>query len=351
MFPEASVWERKMPRTLVTGAAGFIGYHLAVRLADLGHDVVAIDNFQRGSKDELFERLARRGNVATSAFDLARQDVVDKITGDFDFCYHMAALNGTQNFYNQPWSVIWNSTLPTLTMLEALVLTGRCNKFVYAGSGESYAGAVTGFGWAVPTAEDVPLVVLDPRNPRWSYAAAKLHGEVATLSACRQASAACVILRYHNVYGPRMGDKHVVPDFFLRALRGEFYVYGPEQTRSFLYIDDAVDATIKLAETADATNEIVNVGARSEVTIGALAERMMQALGIRAVVEARAVPRGSVARRAPDLSKIYSLIGGYERVSLDDGLARTLGYYKAAAGSFAPGDDGGFERFLEGRGG
>jgi nucleoside-diphosphate-sugar epimerase len=333
-------------RCLVTGAAGFIGYHLATSLAEDGHDVVVTDNFGRGERDEPFDALATRPNVRLLAGDLTRQSFIETIAGEFDICFHMAAMNGTQNFYQRPWSVVWHSTTPTLNLLEALVLKGRCGKFVYAGSSESYAGTVTRFGWPVPTAEDVPLTILDTHNPRWSYAASKLHGEVATASACRQAASAFLILRYHNIYGPRMGDKHVVPDFFLRALRGEYWIYGPQQTRSFLYVDDAVYASRRLAEMPQAANQVVNVGSGEEITIGDLAGRMMRALGRDNPIEPRPAPAASVARRAPDLTRLHRLVPGYERVPLDEGLTRTLAYYESTAARFV-GAGGGFEGILE----
>jgi nucleoside-diphosphate-sugar epimerase len=334
-----------MVRCLVTGAAGFIGYHLATSVAEDGYDVVVTDNFGRGERDYLFEALVGRPNVTLFAGDLTQQSFVRTIAGEFDICFHMAAMNGTQNFYQQPWSVVWHCTIPTLNLLSELVLPGRCGKFVYAGSGETYAGTITRFGWPVPTAEDVPLTVMDIQNPRWSYAASKLHGEVATANACRQAASTYLVLRYHNTYGPRMGDKHVVPDFFLRALRGEYYIHGPEQTRSFLYIDDAVYASRRLAELPQASNQIVNVGGSREITIGDLGERMMRTLGKSNQIDVRAAPTASVARRVPDLTKLNRMVPGYERVSLEEGLTRTLAYYKSAMAQFA-GRGSGFDGFL-----
>jgi nucleoside-diphosphate-sugar epimerase len=335
-----------MGRYLITGAAGFIGYHLAGSLAADGHDLVVTDNFGRGERDAPFKQLVERPNVKLLVGDLTQWSFVETITGEFDVCFHMAAMNGTQNFYQQPWSVIWNCTIPTLNLLQALVRCGRCGTFVYAGSSESYAGTVTRFGWPIPTAENVPLTVLDIQNPRWSYAASKLHGEVATANACRGIASSYLIVRYHNTYGPRMGDKHVIPDFFLRALRGEYYIYGPEQTRSFIYIDDAVRVTRQLAEMPQAKNQIINVGGAEEITIGTLADQMMRALGRSDPIEAREAPSASVARRAPDLTKLSYLVPSYERVSLEEGLRRTLDYYESAMAQFA-GRGSGFSGFVD----
>ena len=336
-----------MSRILVTGAAGFLGYHLAARLAADGHEVVAADNFVRGGCDQLFNDLVARRNVTFKAGDLAQQSFVAGIKGEFDTCYHLAALNGTQNFYERPWDVVWNCTVPTLNLLNTLVLSRRCGRFVYAGSSESYAGTVESFHWPVPTPEDIPLTIPDVDNPRWSYAASKLHGEVATMSAARQAGVDATILRYHNVYGPRMGDKHVVPDFFLRMLRGVYWIYGPEQTRSFFYIDDAIAATIGLANHAATVGEVVNVGSRREISVGELAEMMMRIAGCTGDITAKGAPRGSVSRRAPDLKKFRQFLPSSTEIPLEEGLAKTLHYYRANSGQFWHHNGSEFDGFLE----
>ncbi len=106
----------------------------------------------------------------------------------------------------------------------------------------------------------MPLCVDDVFNERWSYAAAKIHGEVLVINACRQFGVPFSIIRYHNVYGPRMGDKHVVPDFLIRLRQGVAELHGHEDTRAFLYIDDAVEAT-RLVGTSDSTaGQVINVG-------------------------------------------------------------------------------------------
>jgi nucleoside-diphosphate-sugar epimerase len=98
--------------------------------------------------------------------DLTEQSFVKTIAGEFDICFHMAATNGTQDFYQQPWAVVWHPTVTTLSLLQGLVLPGRYGKFIYTGTSESYTGTVTRFRWPVPTAEDVPLTIMDIQNLR-----------------------------------------------------------------------------------------------------------------------------------------------------------------------------------------
>ena len=136
-------------------------------------------------------------------------------------------------------------------------------------------------------------------------------------------------IRFHNVYGPRMGDKHVIPDFVQRLNRGVYALYGHEDTRSFLYIEDAVDATLALARSERASNQIVNVGSSHEIQMRSLGEMMMHAAGITAPIELHPSPKGSVRRRVPELSKLRELINFEPRWSLERGLAETVSWYRA----------------------
>jgi nucleoside-diphosphate-sugar epimerase len=313
-------------KAMVTGAAGFLGYHLARRLLQRGDGVVMVDDFSRGAPDEAYRALSAHPRAVALRVDLTDPAAAAALPVDVDVLFHLAALNGTQNFYEHPLAVLRNSTLPTFNLLERFTGAGL-RRFVYAGSSEAYAGTVTLFGWPVPTAEDVPLAIGDVRNPRWSYAASKLHGEVLTALGCGELGLPFTILRYHNAYGPRMGDKHVLPDFLTRARDGVFALHGHEETRSFLYVDDAVDATIALAECEAAAGEVVHVGSTREVAIADLAKLAMRVAGLRGQIALHPAPLGSVRRRAPDIAKLRRLIGFTEKVSLEEGVARTAAYY------------------------
>jgi UDP-glucose 4-epimerase len=319
-----------MSKYLVTGAAGFLGYHLASTLSeDHGSHVVCVDSFVRGEYDSYYSALCRRPNVTGLELDLCDRAAVLSLTDDFDVVFHMAALNGTQNFYERPLEVLRCCTLPTFWLWERLGPSPSLKRFVYAGTSESYASTVTRFGWEIPTGEDVPLSIDDVPNPRWSYAASKIHGEVLTTQAARHYGKGATIIRYHNAYGPRMGDRHVVPDFLMRAGRGEFVLYGHEDTRSFLYVTDAVDATIGLSKAAAAEGQTVNVGSNEEISIQKLAEMMMEVCGFSGEITQHASPHGSVRRRAPRTDKLHALTGFAPKVGLRDGLRLTADYYLA----------------------
>jgi UDP-glucose 4-epimerase len=316
-------------RILVTGAAGFLGFHLARALAARDDvELFCVDSFIRGEDDAPYRALTARANVTRIEADLADESAVAALPGEIDFVYHLAALNGTQNFYERPLAVIRACTLPTIFLADRYGRQERpLRRFIYAGTSESYASTVTRFGWPVPTAEDVPLGIDDVTNPRWSYAGSKLHGEIVTAQAARSHDYPMTIIRYHNAYGPRMGDKHVIPDFMARMRGGRYELFGHEDTRSFIYVDDAVRATILAAETPACAGEIVNIGGAREITMLELGREMMRIRGLDREIELHPSPPGSVKRRAPDLGKLKRLTGFSEQIDLEAGLRATAAYY------------------------
>jgi nucleoside-diphosphate-sugar epimerase len=315
-------------KILVTGSAGFLGYHLARTLADdAANQIVCVDSGIRGAFDDAYEALGARPNVERYDIDLNDPAAVAALPDDIDLIYHLAALNGTQNFYERPFEVVRCCTLPTLNLLQKYGPLKRLQRFVYAGTSESYASTVTRFGWPVPTAEDVPLGIDDVFNPRWSYAMGKMHGEIATITGCNQYGINFSVIRYHNAYGPRMGDKHVVPDFYNRARNGVFALYGYEDTRSFIYVDDAIAATMAVANADGAKGQVVNVGGSREITMLELGQIMMQVAGFTGEIEKHPSPKGSVKRRCPDVTKLRQLTGYEESWTLEGGLKETAKYY------------------------
>lgn len=318
-----------MKHSLVTGAAGFLGFHLARALSSRQDmHVTCVDDFSRGEYDETYRALGNLDNVTCIEADLCDPSSVESLPSDLDYVYHLAALNGTQNFYERPMHVIRACTLPTLNLLDKYAsVSGSKPRFVFAGTSEAYASTVTRFSWPVPTAEDVPLSIDDPKNPRWSYAVSKMHGEVAVNQTGRTTGLPVTVIRYHNAYGPRMGDKHVIPDFLARARNNRFELFGHADTRSFLYVDDAVRATMMVAESPDCIGETINIGSEEELTMEELGIKIMQVIERNEKITLHPSPAGSVKRRAPDIAKLRSLTKFERRVSLEDGLSATAQYY------------------------
>ncbi len=260
-------------RALVTGGGGFIGLRLAEKLVALGCEVDIIDNFSRGVRDARLERL---GN------DALRRASPDSV-------------------------------------------------LVYFSTSEIHLGSEASGTLTFPTRESAPVVVGDVAEPRATYMLSKLYGE----ALCAHSGLSQVILRPHNVYGPRMGEAHVIPQLIRRLARaraGERVVIrSPTATRCFCYIDDAVRQIIAVAAAEHYHGQIVNIGnANEEVEIIDLAERIRACLGSNVDLEPGAHEPGSPMRRLPDLAKISSLVGQVAQVPLSQGLRRTVDYYLPA---------------------
>jgi UDP-glucose 4-epimerase len=312
-----------MSNYVVTGAAGFIGAHLTRLLSERGHTVTAVDVGLHANSAKQFAKLSTLSGVDVRQLDLTVPADVESLP-DADGVYHLAALNGTANFYSNPFKTLRNSTIPTIALLERYSQK-QPEFFFYAGSSESYASTVTHFDWPVPTGEGVPLGIDDPKEVRWSYGASKLHGEVACFAAQAETGLPVVVGRFHNAYGPDMGIHHVIPDFIARGAKGSFELYGAPNTRSFIYIDDAVNAVTVLADKA--RGEIVNIGSPTEVTMRELAAVIMEEAGWTGDVTEFPAPNGSVNRRAPDVTKLNTFVDTSSFIPLAEGIRRTLPSY------------------------
>lgn len=308
-----------MPTYLVTGAAGFIGHHLVAALRASGAEVLAVDTGLHAGAEEQIDRLRAAGATFLRAdlTDPTSVAALPEVAG----VYHLAALNGTANFYDRPWQTLRHSTLPTLLLLERYARS-PLEFFFYAGSSESYASMVSTFDCPVPTPEEVPLGITDPRHVRWSYGASKLHGEVAAFAAAAEHGLSVAVGRFHNVYGPQMGTDHVIPDFIERGMRGVFRLYGGHHTRSFIYVDDAVRATIAVA--TQAQGEVVNIGSPTEISMIELARVIMAQAGWQGEVEVLPGPANSVARRCPDITRLSHLIDTTAFTALPEGIDHLL---------------------------
>lgn len=317
-----------MKNYLVTGGAGFIGYWLTKKLSENPTNKIwVVDNLIKTTDKNTFEILCTRKNIIYLNIDLSLDNLDDKLPKlKFDVIYHLAALNGTQNFYNMPFDVIFNSTLSTLNLLKWCELN-KPGRFVFSSTSETYAGGISIGVTEIPTEENVPLIIEDITNPRWSYASSKLNGESAVISAQLQYDIDFTIIRYHNIYGPRMGVNHIIPDYLNRAKEGIYELYGGENTRSFLYIDDAINDTINLSVNNKSKNEIVNIGSPDEMTMIDMAIKINSLLNVKEKLVIFEAPAGSVNRRVPSLVKNFEILGERERVSLDIGLSKTIEYY------------------------
>lgn len=325
-----------MKKILITGAAGFIGYHLSKHLLETeDSELVLIDNLQRGKMDEDFKDLLKDKRVNFIEADLTDQDFYKKLPKDFDQAYHLAAVNGTKLFYEMPQEVLRINTLALIYVLEWIRGLKKKPKLCFTSSNEAYAGALAAFNHLpIPTPENVPLVVNDTYNARWSYGGSKLIGELLVIHYAKAYNFPAVVVRPHNFYGPRAGYDHVIPEFCQKIMNKTepFVIFSPEETRTFCYITDAVKA-MQILMDADITNnqpiETVHIGDTEEITMKELAEKMFDVAGWRPKkFDVRPSPAGSVKRRLADISKIKKLVGWEPSTPLADGLMATFNWYK-----------------------
>lgn len=279
---------------LITGANGFIGKRLREYV-----DCITVD----------YDKCDYNG-------DLSDPDFI-KTLPDVDTVIHLAAFNSTKNFYSTPFSVIDSIVTPTMNLLKRYPTA----HFVYASSSEGYASTVNQ-GWApVPTPEDVALTIEDITNPRWCYASGKIAMESAVISNSIEHNSTYTIIRFHNVYGPGQLN-HFIPEFVDRLKQGNSVLYGHSDTRSFCYIDDACEL---IKNVYDTKNEIINIGSDVETTILDVAHLIMELMNIDiTTLKLENGQVGSTPRRAPDITKLRTIVPDFKYMSLRAGLIKCL---------------------------
>ena len=258
-----------MKKVIILGGAGFIGLNIARYLIkNRNYEITIADNLSRGKMDSYMEEILSEQNVNFIEGDFTKESAFDNLEKDYDYCYMLASVVGVNNTLKIPGEIIRINTSLILNTLEWL-RKGSAKNVVFTSTSENYAGTIDRFGYDIPTPEDIPLCIADIGHPRFTYAVTKMLGESGFLNYARKCDFDCTIVRYHNVYGPRMGFKHVIPHLAQRFLDNEtpFKIYGHDQTRAFCYITDALEGTVMAMEHTDSAGEIYHIGTMEEITI------------------------------------------------------------------------------------
>ena len=318
-----------MRKVVVTGVAGFIGSHMAERAVAEGLFVYGIDNLWRGSRANLEELLKSPYFKFEEADVRYPSEALDRAFDGAEVVIHYAAINGTQHFYERPLDVMEVNLEGTVNVLR-LAAKHRVQKVVFASSSEVYGEALT-----YPTPENHPIILGDPSNPRYSYAAAKAMAEFYVRWYGEKYGFSWVTLRIFNCYGPRMDTSEygqVIPEFIRKVLRDEpFTILGnPEHTRSFCFISDHVEQSWRAIEKAE--NATLNIGKNEEISILELARLLHELVGKPFRYQLLPGRAGDPPRRVPDTRKVEELTGYVPQVSLREGLLRTIEWYKARLG-------------------
>jgi UDP-glucuronate decarboxylase len=310
-------------RILITGGAGFIGSHLCERLIAEGNEVICLDNFFTGRRENIFALLDN------ARFELLRHDVIEPILLEVDQIYNLACPASPIHYQYNPVKTVKTSVMGAINML-GLAKRVRA-RILQASTSEVYGD---------PMVHPQPEEYWGNVNPiglRSCYDEGKRLAETLMMDYHRQNKVDIRIARIFNTYGPRMleNDGRVVSNFIVQALRGQpLTLYGEgRQTRSFCYVDDLIEALIRLMNT-DGVHEPVNLGNPGEFTIKELAEEVMRICGSDSGFKYLPLPQDDPKQRKPDITRAQALLGWAPTIALQQGLEKTVAYFKSGVLSF-----------------
>ena len=305
-------------RVLVSGGAGFLGAHLCERLLADSHDVLCIDNYFTGTKDNIAHLLG------DPHFEIMRHDVTFPLYVEVDEIYNLACPASPIHYQFDPVQTTKTSVHGAINMLG---LAKRVKAKIFQAS----TSEVYGDPEVHPQTEDYRGNV-NVLGPRACYDEGKRCAETLFFDYHRQHGLRIKVARIFNTYGPRMhpNDGRVVSNFILQALRGEpVTVYGDgSQTRAFCYVDDMVDGCLKLMATSDEVTGPVNLGNPDEVSVGDLAEKVIALTGSKSKIIYQSLPTDDPTQRCPDISLAHRLLGWKPKISLEGGLKKTIDYFR-----------------------
>lgn len=305
-------------KVLVTGGAGFLGSHLCERLLRDGCDVLCLDNFFTGAKENIAPLLK------DPYFELVRHDVTFPLYVEVDEIYNLACPASPIHYQYDPVQTTKTSVHGAINMLGLAKRTRA--KILQASTSEVY-----GDPEIHPQIESYRGSV-NPIGPRACYDEGKRCAETLFFDYHRQHGLAIRVARIFNTYGPRMhpDDGRVVSNFIVQALKGQpITIYGNgKQTRSFCYVDDLIDGLVRLMNAPDDVTGPVNLGNPREMTIGELAEKTVVMVGSTSTVEYRDLPADDPVQRCPDITQAKAKLGWTPTILLEDGLARTIDYFR-----------------------
>lgn len=306
-----------MPRTVVTGGAGFLGSHLCEKLLEMGHEVICMDNLSTGS-------IANIHHIRDERFLFIKQDVTNYIyfDGPVDNVIHFASPASPVDYLERPIQTLKVGSLGTH---KALGLAKEKNaRFLLASTSEIYGDPLVH-----PQTEDYWGNV-NTIGPRGVYDEAKRFGEAMTMAYQRFHNLETRIVRIFNTYGPRMrlNDGRVVPNFIKQALNGEpLTVYGDgSQTRSFCFVHDLIEGILKLLQSDHRMP--VNIGNPREMTILEFAETILRLSGTKSKLVYKPLPEDDPTRRRPDITKAKTILGWEPKTTLDEGIQETIAFFR-----------------------
>ena len=310
----------KMKRILVSGGAGFIGSHLCTRLINDGHEVICLDNFFTGSKDNIAHLMGNHH------FEVVRHDVTYPYSAEVDEIYNLACPASPIHYQHDPIQTAKTSVMGAINMLGLAMRLDA--KVLQASTSEVYGDPI------VHPQPEHYWGNVNPVGYRSCYDEGKRCAETLFMDYHRQNDVRVKIIRIFNTYGPRMlpNDGRVVSNFVLQALNNEdITIYGDgTQTRSFQYIDDLIEGMIRMMETEDDFTGPVNLGNPNEFSIQELAKKIIAMTGSSSKIVFKSLPNDDPKQRQPDITLAKKKLGWEPTIELEDGLSRMIEYFKGS---------------------
>lgn len=305
-------------RVLITGGAGFIGSHLAERLLRDGSEVICLDNFFTGRRDNVSHLLKN------PSFEIMRHDIIEPTLLEVDKIYNLACPASPVHYQHNPVKTIKTSVMGALNMLGLAKRVGA--RILQASTSEIY-----GDPKLHPQPEEYWGNV-NPIGPRACYDEGKRCAETLMFAYHAQNNVDIKVVRIFNTYGPRMleNDGRVVSNFIVQALRGsDITVYGDgSQTRSFCFVDDMIEAFVRMMDSEEGFTGPVNLGNPRESTVTELAEMIVEMTGSRSRLIYKELPQDDPLQRQPDITLAKEKLSWEPTVALEDGLKKTIAYFK-----------------------
>ena len=335
----------KKKKVLILGGAGFIGLGIAKFLGqNKDYDITIADIFTAGQRDLDFNQVTSDYEIKVIEGDFTIPQIFDKLDKNYHYVYVLASVVGVNRCIEEPHEVI-RINIALIQNTLNWIKENNISKVLFSSSSECYASTTDTFQYPVPTSEEVPLTISEIAHPRFTYAVTKILGESAYFTYGGKYNFPVTIVRYQNIFGPRMGFKHVIPHLVERFYNNEdpFKIYGSDQSRAFCYITDAVEGTVLAMENKNSDQEIFHIGSPDEITIKELVKTVGDLMGYRGEYVSAPTYPGSVSRRCPDITKSKQQLGYSPKVFWRDGLKETVAWYKNYFESGEPIPSGGFK--------
>jgi dTDP-glucose 4,6-dehydratase/UDP-glucuronate decarboxylase len=310
-------------KILIIGGAGFIGLNLVKKLSsEQKNKIYIVDNFSRGKNDKELKKIIDKKNIY-----LIKSNILDlKINlKKFSHVFYLAATVGVKNVTRNPFKTLDANILPLFFILKKLIKIKSTCRFVFFSTSEVYNPSIKENKFII-LKENTKILLNEKIMGRDSYYISKIFGE----KICELSNLDIISVRPHNIYGPRMGYSHVIPEMIkkLNSKNNKINIFSPFHTRSFCYIDDAIDQIVKISFKKKLKHRIYNIGnPLEEIKMFDLAKKINLLLNKNKVLKKYTETTGSPLKRKPHMSRTFREIASFPKISLDEGLKKTINWY------------------------